>query len=132
MANLAALLDQEASAEIKSIISEAQGRASEIIDKAKAEAEGFFNEKKRSIESQSEAEIVRAKSAPQLEASSVKLQIQHDAVESVFANVKEELQALVKDKKSYGSTLENLLKEASEAVGGNLSSIVVNLSLIHI
>ena len=39
MANLAAILDKEASAEIEAVLSEAQGRASEIVAKAKEEAQ---------------------------------------------------------------------------------------------
>ena len=126
MANLTALLDSEASVEIESILSEARHSASEILDKAKAEAEQFFNERQKQVASQTEAQIVRARSAAQLEASSLKLRMQHEAVESVFSQVKDKISALLNDSTAYGAALEKLLQEAVDAIGGKLSNITVH------
>ncbi|MEZ4607112.1 MAG: V-type ATP synthase subunit E [Deinococcales bacterium] len=125
MANLAALLDREAGAEIEAILSEARQRASEIVARAKEEAKQIVSLKERVLASEHEAAIVRAKSAAQLEASALKLRTQNEAVQHVFNQVEDTINHLVKDKNNYGGVLNNLFKEASEAVG-KVSSIVVN------
>lgn len=130
MANLAALLEKEAGAEIEAILSEARSRASEIVASAKTEAEGILSGRDRSAKSQYEATLVRAKSAAQLEASSLKLRAQHSAVETVLTAAKSQLDTLLKDK-SYEGMLQKLLKEAFDAVGGNaanVSAVMVNSS----
>jgi V/A-type H+/Na+-transporting ATPase subunit E len=130
MANLAALLEKEASAEIEALLSEARKRASEIVASAKAEADSIVAQREQSSRAQYEATLVRAKSAAQLEASSLKLRAQHGAVENVLAAAKAQLDALVKDK-NYEGVFQKLLKEALEAVGGNtanVSAVIVNSS----
>jgi V/A-type H+/Na+-transporting ATPase subunit E len=130
MANLAALLEKEASAEIEVLLSEARKRASEIVASAKAEADSIVAQREQSSRAQYEAALVRAKSAAQLEASSLKLRAQHSAVENVLAAAKAQLDALVKDK-NYEGVFQKLLKEALEAVGGNtanVSAVIVNTS----
>lgn len=129
MANLAALLDKEASAEITAIISEARERASEIVAKAKEEAEGILAQRKRTVASQHESALVRAKSAAQLEASSMRLRAQHEAVEAVFSKVGKEVDALIKDDSRYKKVLETLLDEAVASVPTGtkaIAAVVVN------
>ncbi len=123
MANLAALLDKEAGAEIEAILSEAQNRASEIIAKAKADAEAIVAQKERALLNQHDAELVRAKSAAQLEAASLKLRSQHQVVQTVFDQAKEEINALIKDPKRYQSVLLNLLSEAVASLGDEAASV---------
>ena len=118
MANLSALLDKEASAEIESILSEARQRASEIVAQAEDEAKAATTQRERLSQSQSEAARVRAQSAAQLEASSMKLRAQYSAVEDVFGSVDAELRKLTKDKKRYAPILASLLGEAVDALGG--------------
>jgi vacuolar-type H+-ATPase subunit E/Vma4 len=129
MANLAALLEKEASAEIEAMLSEARKRASEIVATAKSEAESIATQRERGAKTQHESMLVRAKSAAQLEASSLKLNAQHRAVESVVAAARTQIDALSKDEKQYEGVLGNLLKEAFGAVGNqaaNVASLVVN------
>ncbi len=129
MANLAALLEKEAGAEIEAMLSEARLRASEIVANAKTEAEAIVLQRERSAKTQHEATLVRAKSAAQLEASSLKLNAQHRAVEGVIAAARTQIDALAKDEKQYEGVLSNLLKEAFGAVGNqatNVASVVVN------
>jgi len=128
MANLSALLEKEASAEIEAIRSEAQDRASEIIAKAQEEAETIAAQRERQAKSQYEASLVRARSSAQLEASSMRLRSQHDAVESVMDAAKAKIDALTKDKKKYEGVLEKLLAEALEGVGdaSQVEAVVVN------
>jgi V/A-type H+-transporting ATPase subunit E len=123
MANLAALLEKEASAEIEAMLSEARLRASEIVAGAKSEAEAIVAQNERSARSQHEATLVRARSAAQLEASSLKLNAQHSAVESVVAAARNQIDALSQDEKQYESVLGNLLREAFGAVGNQASSV---------
>ena len=129
MANLAALLEKEAGAEIEAMLSEARKRASEIVANAKSEAEAIVLQRERSAKTQHEATLVRAKSAAQLKASSLKLNAQHRAVEGVIAAARTQIDALGKDEKQYEGVLGNLLKEAFAAVGNqsaNVASVVVN------
>jgi V/A-type H+/Na+-transporting ATPase subunit E len=123
MANLAALLEKEASVEIEAILSEARQRASEIVATAKSEAESLLAQRERNAKSQYEATLVRAKSAAQLEASSLRLKAQHQAVEGVLAAVKGKIDTLSKDEKPYEGVLQGLLKEAFAALGGQASSV---------
>jgi V/A-type H+/Na+-transporting ATPase subunit E len=128
MANLAALLEKEASAEIEAILSEARERASELVAKAKTEAEGVVLQGERAARSQYEASLVRAKSSAQLEASSLRLRGRQDALERVLASVKDQITALSRDPARYESVLGKLLAEAVTGLGGKdkVESIFVN------
>lgn len=116
MADLAALLDREATAEIEGILSEARARASEIVAGAKEEAEGLLASRKRSAEAQYQAALVRARSAAQLEASSLTLRAQHSAIESVFDEVEKKLDE-VTTQPAYAEVLANLIREALDQGG---------------
>ena len=125
--SVSALLEKEASAEIQAIRSEAQERASEIVAKANDEADALRKQRERGAKTQYEASLVRAKSSAQLEASSMRLRSQHEAVEQVIEAARAKIDALTQDK-AYEDVLEKLLKEALEAVGGkeNVEAVVVN------
>lgn len=128
MSDLAALLDKEASAEIAAIGSEAQTRASELIAAAQAEADAEARSRDRADQALVEAARVRAKSAAQLEASSIRLNAQHAAVQAVFDAARAELDSLVK-KPDWADRLGKLLSEAIAGSGITASSvkkIVVN------
>lgn len=122
MADLAALLDKEASTEIEQILSEARNRASEIVESAKAEAESLLAGRKRSVEAQSAASLVRARSAAQLESSSLTLRAQHSAIQSVFREAEERIDLLRRDP-SYAEILRKLMQEAIEANGAEIAGI---------
>ena len=124
MANLSALLEKEASAEIEAILSEAQKRASEIVSKAKEEAATIASQRARAAANQAEALMVRAKSAAQLESSSLRLKAQHGAVESVMEAAKAKIAAL--KGKNYEEVLGKLLKEAADSVNGKVKEVIVN------
>lgn len=128
MSNLSALLEHEASAEIEAILSEARQRASEIVAKAEDEAKATTAQRERLSQSQGEAAQVRARSAAQLEASSLKLRAQYSVVEDVFGSAEAELRKLSEDKKRYSPVLAALLGEAVDALGGpdNVSKVIVN------
>ena len=125
MADLTALLEREASAEIDAILSEARARASEIVAQAESEAETLSATRARSSAAQREATLVRAQSAAQLQAAALTLRAQHAAVESVFDGASERLAALAADPKAYEPVLTSLLQEAVDALGADAVHEVV-------
>lgn len=124
MSNLAALLEKEASAEIEEILSEARNTASEIVAKANEEAKSLLVQKERALKSQHDAEIIRAKSSAQLEASSMRLKAQNDGVEAVFDKVKSDLKGL-RNSDNYADVFKALYAEAAAAVS-KVASVIVN------
>lgn len=128
MADLAALLDREASAEIEAITSEARSRADAIVAKAEADAQAFLAQRERAAHSQHEAAMVRARSAAQLEAASLRLQAQQSAIQVVFDGVEARLSALAGDAGRFRPVLTALLREALDAIGGPdaVEHVVVN------
>ncbi len=124
MSNLAALLEKEAGAEIEGIISEAKKTASELIAKAEEEAKSIIALKERNLKSQREAELVRAKSSAQLEASSMRLKARNGGVEAVFDNAKKTLSQLTKSEK-YKAIFNSLYQEAANVVG-EVAEVIVN------
>lgn len=124
MSNLAALLEKEASAEIEGILSEAKQTASELIVKAEEEAKSIIALKERSLKSQRDAELVRAKSSAQLEASSLRLKAQNSGVEAVFEGAKDALAKLI-DSDKYKEVFNSLYQEAAQVVG-KVAVVIVN------
>ena len=127
MADLSALLDKEASAEIETVLSEAQARASEIVAEATSEAEALLASRRRAAEAQREATLVRARSAAQLEASSLRLRAQHAGVENVFTAARQRIIELAQNPAEYAPLFAKLLKGALDGAGNHpLEAVVVN------
>jgi V/A-type H+-transporting ATPase subunit E len=127
VADLSALLDKEASAEIETVLSEAQARASEIVAEATSEAEALLASRRRAAEAQRDAALVRARSAAQLEAASLRLKAQHAGVENVFTAARQKIADLAKNPAEYAPLFANLLKFALEGAGNQpLEAVVVN------
>jgi V/A-type H+-transporting ATPase subunit E len=125
MADLAALLDKEASAEIDAILAEARERASAIVADADAEAEAIVAKRERTAKAAREATLVRARSAAQLAAASTRLQAQQRAIQSVFEAVEARFADLPNDAERYRGLMDALLREAVEGVGGTPTAIRV-------
>lgn len=126
MADLSSLLDKEASAEIEAILSEARERASEIAATGAREAETVVASRERSAKAAREANLVRARSSAQLEASSLRLRAQYDAVESVFTEAAEAIRALPDDAARYAPIFKKLLEQALAGVeGDDIAALVV-------
>jgi vacuolar-type H+-ATPase subunit E/Vma4 len=117
VADLTALLEREASAEIDAILSEARERAAEIVALAEREAEARAAARERSVSSERDAMLVRSRSAAQLDAAAVTLRARHAVVEAVFAEARERLVALSQEPKAYEPVLTALLQEAVDALG---------------
>ncbi len=126
MADLAALLDKEASAEIEAILAEARERASAIVADAERDAEALVAARERQAEAQRQAALVRARSAAQLEAASMRLTAQQQAILSVFRQAETSIDELVKDEARYAPILEALLREALDGVRGEPEAIYVH------
>lgn len=126
MSDLTALLEREASAEIAAIHAEARSRAEALVADARAEAEQILAQRRRSAEAQRDAALVRARSAAALEASALKLQAQHAALEGVFEDVRVQLAGLPKDARAYAVTFGRMLAEALDSLGAaNAAAVVV-------
>lgn len=119
MADLSALLEREASAEIESILSEARERASEIVAEAEREAETLRAARERSAASQKEAMRVRSRSSAQLDASSMRLRAQQEAIRDVFDTAERTLRDLVEDRDRYAEVFGKLLDEALAGLDGS-------------
>ena len=127
MANLAALLDRGASAEIEAILAEARERASELVSQARSDADALLAQRRRVAEAQHAAALIRAQSSAQLEAASLKLTAQHRAIEGVFEGVRAELDAL-RSSPRYRPVLAGLLEEAVSSFpeGGVVDAVLVD------
>ena len=125
MADLAALLDKEASAEIEAILAEARERASAIVEEAEREAEAIVAARARQAQAQRESARVRARSAAQLEAASMRLNAQQEAIQSVFRAAESSLTDLAADEALDASVLEALLREALAGVRGTPEKVLV-------
>lgn len=126
MADLAALLQKEASAEIEAILAEARERASAIVADAEREAESLVASRERQAEMQRRAALVRARSAAQLEAASMRLNAQQEAIQTVFREAEAQIRALRKDGARYPEVFAALLKEAVDSLQGPPDAIVVH------
>ena len=126
MADLAALLQKEASAEIEAILGGARERASEIVADAEREAEALIATRERQASAQRRAALVRARSSAQLEAASMRLNAQQEAIKEVFREAEAQIEALRGDAARYPQILAALLKEAAEGLDGTPDAVVVH------
>jgi vacuolar-type H+-ATPase subunit E/Vma4 len=118
MADLAKLLESEASAEIETILAEARSKADGIVKAAQAQATSVLEGKRRALENELSAAKVRAKSAADLEGAALKLQASHTASQQAFSSAESE-------SGEYQGVLQKLIGEASNALGV-LSKLEVN------
>ena len=126
MADLAKLLESEASAEIETILAEARSRADGIVKLAEEQAKSILEGKRRALENELSAARIRAKSASDLEGSALKLGASHGASQQAFSQAESELRQFTKSGE-YQHVLEKLIREAATALGG-LSKLEVNSS----
>ena len=126
MADLAALLEKEAGAEIEAILGGARERASEIVAEAEREAESLVASRERQAEANRQAALVRARSSAQLEAASMRLNAQQEAIQTVFREAEAQIEALPGDAARYPAILAALLREAAEGLRGTPDAVVAN------
>lgn len=124
MADLAKLLESEASAEIETILAEARSKADGIVKAAQAQATSILEGKRRALENELSAAKVRAKSAADLEGAALKLRASHTASQQAFSSAESELRQFTKSGE-YQGVLQKLIGEASGALG-SISKLEVN------
>ncbi len=124
MADLASLLESEASAEIEAILGEARQRADGIVKAAEEQAKSVLEGRKRFFDNAMQATITRAKSSAELESAALKLSASHGASEQAFTSAQSELRAFTKSAE-YEKTLQKLIAEVKNAVG-TVSKLEVN------
>ncbi|NJK43168.1 MAG: V-type ATP synthase subunit E [Pleurocapsa sp. SU_196_0] len=124
MADLASLLESEASAEIEAILGEARQRADGIVKAAEEQAKSVLEGRRRALENALQATITRAKSSAELESAALKLSANHGASEQAFSSAQAELKAFTKSAE-YEKTLQKLITEVKNVVG-NVTKLEVN------
>jgi len=118
------ILENEARAEIEQIRAEGRARAQQIIAQAQERAQGLIESRKRTLESQTQAGIVRAQSAAELEVSAARLNAGESALRQVFELAEGQLRG-VTQVPEYREVLSRLIQEARQALG-DIEAIEVN------
>ncbi|GAA5503427.1 V-type ATP synthase subunit E [Deinococcus xinjiangensis] len=109
------LLENEAQSEIERIRAEAKGRAEKIVADARERAEALLDSRKRSLESQHQAGLVRARSAADLDLNAARLSANESGVSQVYGLVNEYLGGIA-TAPEYRDILSRLIAQAREAV----------------
>jgi vacuolar-type H+-ATPase subunit E/Vma4 len=130
MADLATLLESEASAEIEAILGEARQRADGIVKAAEEQAKSVLEGRRRALENALQSTITRAKSSAELESAALKLSANHGASEQAFSSAQAELRAFTKSAE-YEKTLQKLIAEVKNALG-TVTKLEVNPSDVEV
>ncbi|WP_135228939.1 V-type ATP synthase subunit E [Deinococcus fonticola] len=109
------LLENEAQAEIDRIRAEARGRAEKIVADARERAQNLLESRRRALESQRQAGLVRARSAADLEMSASRLSASESGMTQVYDLVNQYLGS-VTGAPEYRDVLTRLVQEARQAV----------------
>jgi V/A-type H+/Na+-transporting ATPase subunit E len=115
MAKLEEILQQEADAEINSILAEADSRAREIVSQAESRAAALLAAHQQRIEAQARTAGQQARSASELRVSSARIQAKGEVMDLLRQKV---LLALEKTstQANYGEVLQALAEEALQVV----------------
>lgn len=109
------LLENEAQAEIERIRAEARGRAEIILAEANERANTLIESRQRAMETQRQANLVRAKSAADLESNAARLNASEAGVGKVYQTVQGYLDGVV-IAPEYRDILGRLIREARQMV----------------
>ena len=121
---LDALLENEARAEIERVRAEGRERAQRIIADAQTRAQTLIESRKRVLESQTQAGIVRAQSAADLEVAAARLNAGESGLKRAFELAEGQLRA-VTQVPEYREILTRLINEARQALT-DVEAIEVN------
>jgi V/A-type H+-transporting ATPase subunit E len=123
MSKLGDILQEEALAEINSILAEADSKAEALIADAKSKASERLEACRRKVEAELRGASRRAESAAELILSTARIQTRGQAIalvkEKVLAGLEE-----IAGKPNYGKVLEALAEEARKAVGAPEAVVV--------
>ncbi|MFN8509473.1 MAG: V-type ATP synthase subunit E [Deinococcaceae bacterium] len=111
MADLATLLKNEVQNEIEAIKNSAKQQAEQILAQAKEDAQSLIEGRKRALENQLQAGLVRAKSAAELEASALRLAAAEEGLSQAFSEAKNRMRSFTQNE-NYKNILGKLALEA--------------------
>ncbi|WP_027459962.1 V-type ATP synthase subunit E [Deinococcus murrayi] len=115
MAPLDKLLEQEAQGEIERIRAEARDRAGQILAQAQERAQALLESRTRQLETRRQAELVRARSAAELELNAARLTASEQGLAQVYALVEGHLRDITR-LPEYREILSRLLAQARDAI----------------
>jgi V/A-type H+-transporting ATPase subunit E len=115
MSKLGDILQEEAFAEINSILTEADSKAATLIREAEKQASERLAAFRKKAEAELRAAVRRAKSAAELALATARMQAKGQAIALVKEKVLSGLEEIA-DKPNYGEILEALAEEAMKAV----------------
>lgn len=109
------LLEHEAQGEIERIRAEARDRAQQILASARERAEALLESRRRLLETQRQAELVRARSAAELELNAARLTASEQGMAEVYRLVEGHLRDITR-LPEYREILARLIAEARQAI----------------
>ncbi|UBV42450.1 V-type ATP synthase subunit E [Deinococcus taeanensis] len=109
------LLENEAQQEIERIRAEAQGRAEQIVTEAQERAQSLIESRTRQLETARQAELVRARSAADLDSNAQRLSAADSLQAQAFQVSEQYLHASVTSPE-YPMIVANLLQEALQVL----------------
>ncbi|WP_027482032.1 V-type ATP synthase subunit E [Deinococcus pimensis] len=121
---LDALLENEARAEIERIRAEGSERAQAIVRAAQERAQALIESRTRALEAQTQAGLVRARSAAELEVSAARLSASDSSLKRAFELAEQQLNGVTRAPE-YREILARLINEARAALG-DIEAIEVN------
>ncbi|PYE51179.1 V-type ATP synthase subunit E [Deinococcus yavapaiensis] len=118
------LLENEARAEIERIRASGREQAEAIVRAASEQAQATLDSRKRLLDSQLQAGVVRAQSSATLEVSAARLNASDSGMKRAFEIAEQQLQG-VTGLPEYREILSRLIAEAREAIG-DIEALEVN------
>ena len=117
MSNLASILETEVREEIAQIKRQAQEQAAQIVNQAKEQAQNLLESRKRALEGEFNAGVVRAKSAASLEVAALRLSAADSVQKRAFVEAEQKIRDLANSQSAeYRTILGKLIEEARTAI----------------
>jgi V/A-type H+-transporting ATPase subunit E len=113
---LDALLENEARAEIDRVHAAGRDRAAEIVRAAQERAAALIESRTRALEGQTQAGLIRARSAAELEVSAARLNANDESLKRAFELARQQLVGVTRAPE-YREILARLISEAQSALG---------------
>ena len=113
------VIEAEAEAERQGVLAAARQQAADLVAQAEARAAGIAEESRLRAQAEEQAARTKAKSGANLEASALLLETKSRAIEALFVQAGQELEALPKER--YRKVMERLVAEAAADLPGKLT-----------
>lgn len=112
------VVEQEAEEEARRTLDEARSQADQLLARAEEQARAIRDEYRTKAEALEKAAMARAKSAANLEAQALLLEVKSRVIESLFAEAAEAMEKLPPGQRRLA--LKGLLAEAAQGLSGSL------------